>query len=432
MKSISELIPEEEMCIFGFVNNIKNTKYMLFLMVREETGEIQVSIDKTENSEVYTATEGLTRESTVTVWGKLVLNPHVKNGGKEFIPTKLEIETIANPLPIGEESGKSAQIEHRVLSMRFAKNHTAMKVTSAVEMAIYTYWSENEYTIIHTPKLLGTPSESGAELFELEYFGNKAYLAQSNQLYKQMAIQAGFKKFAEIGPSFRADNSNTNRHQTEFTTVDCEIAGPRNVEEVMAEQERLIKFVFASLMKQPKLCTQIKENFGVEIGTPIFTRITFTEAKEILKKIGVLEENAKDFSPEEERQICNYALEKFGAQFVFVTEYPISVRPFYHKRHSEKTTESYDLLYNGIEITTGAVREHRPEVLIKQIREKASELNSPNLEKSLESYIEFFNYGSVPHGGFGMGEARFVQQLLKVESIEDVVFLSRTPNRLYP
>ena len=198
MKSISELIPEEEMCIFGFVNNIKNTKYMLFLMVRDETGEIQVSIDKTENSEVYTATEGLTRESTVTVWGKLVLNPHVKNGGKEFIPTKLEIETIASPLPIGEESSKSAQMEHRVLSMRFAKNHTAMKVTSAVEMAIYAYWRENEYTIIHTPKLLGTPSESGAELFELEYFGNKAYLAQSNQLYKQMAIQAGFRKFAEL------------------------------------------------------------------------------------------------------------------------------------------------------------------------------------------------------------------------------------------
>ena len=216
---------------------------MLFLMVREETGQIQVSIDKTENSEVFAATEGLTRESTVTVWGKMVLNAHVKNSGKEFIPTKLEIETIANPLPIGEESGKSAQIEHRALSMRFAKNHTAMKVTSAVEMAIYAYWSKNEYTVIHTPKLLGTPSESGAELFELEYFGNKAYLAQSNQLYKQMAIQAGFKKFAEIGPSFRADNSNTSRHQTEFTTVDCEIAGPRCVQEVMDEQERLIKLL---------------------------------------------------------------------------------------------------------------------------------------------------------------------------------------------
>ena len=117
---------------------------------------------------------------------------------------------------------------------------------------------------------------------------------------------------------------------------------------------------------------------------------------------------------------------------MFVTEYPISVRPFYHKRHSEATTESYDLLFNGTEITTGAVREHRSEIFIKQIREKAEELNSPNLEKSLESYIEFFNYGSVPHGGFGMGEARFIQQLLKAESIEDVVFLSRTPNRLYP
>ena len=115
-----------------------------------------------------------------------------------------------------------------------------------------------------------------------------------------------------------------------------------------------------------------------------------------------------------------------------MTEYPISVRPFYHKRHSETTTESYDLLFNGTEITTGAVREHRPEILIKQIREKAEELNSPNLEKSLKSYIEFFNYGSVPHGGFGMGEARFIQQLLEAESIEDVVFLSRTPNRLYP
>lgn len=432
MKSIAELIPQEETCIFGFVKNIKNTKYMLFLTVREETGEIQVSIDKEKKPDVFKNAEGLTRESTVTVWGKMVLNDHVKNGGREFIPTKLEIETVANPLPIGEKSGKSAQIEHRVLSMRFAKNHIAMKVTSAVEMAIYAYWSENEYTIIHTPKLLGTPSESGAELFELEYFGKKAYLAQSNQLYKQMAIQAGFRKFAEIGPSFRADNSNTSRHQTEFTTIDCEIAGLRCVEEVMAEQEKIIKYVYKHLMKQPELCSQIKENFGVVVETPIFKKLTFAEAKEILKKIGVLEENAKDFSPEEERQICRYAFEKYGAQFVFVTEYPISVRPFYHKRHSATTTESYDLLFNGAEITTGAVREHRPYVLVKQIREKAKELNSPNLEKSLEAYIDFFNYGSTPHGGFGMGEARFIQQLLKTESIEDVVFLSRTPNRLYP
>lgn len=432
MKSIAKLIPEEETCILGFVSNIKNTKYMLFLMVREETGEIQVSIDKSENPEVFAAAEGLTRESTVTVYGKMVLNAYVRNGGKEFIPTKLEIETIASPLPIGEESSKPAQMEHRVLSMRFAKNHLAMQVASAVEMAIYAYWSQNEYTVIHTPKLLGTPSESGAELFELNYFGKKAYLAQSNQLYKQMAIQAGFLKFGEIGPAFRADNSNTSRHQTEFVTVDCELAGLRSVEEVMAEQEKLIKFVFENLMKQPKLCSQIREYFGVELETPIFWRMTFAEAKEILKEIGVFEENAKDFSPEEERQIGKYALENFGAQFVFVTEYPVSVRPFYHMRHTETTTESYDLLFNGVEITTGAVREHRPEILLKQIREKAAELNSPNLEASLESYIEFFNYGSVPHGGFGMGEARFVQQLLKAKSIEEVVFLSRTPNRLYP
>lgn len=432
MKSISELIPEENTCIFGFVKSIKNTKYMLFLVLREETGEIQVSIDKSTNPEVFNAASGLTRESTVTVWGKMVMNPHVRNGGKEFIPTKLEIETIANALPIGEESGKAAQIEHRALSMRFAKNHTAMQVTSAVEMAIYAYWNQNGYTVIHTPKLLGTPSESGAELFELEYFGNKAYLAQSNQLYKQMAIQAGFKKFAEIGPSFRADNSNTSRHQTEFTTVDCELAGPRRVEDVMEEQEKMIKFVFEALMKQKELCNRIKEHFGVEVETPVFIKMTFAEAKEIMKEMGILEENAKDFSPEEERQICRFAKEKFGAQFVFVTEYPVSVRPFYHRRRTAITTESYDLLFNGTEITTGAVREHRPEVLVQQIREKAEELGSSNLEKSLESYIEFFKYGSVPHGGFGMGEARFIQQLLSAESIEDVVFLSRTPNRLYP
>lgn len=432
-RSLIKDVTTGEVKVSGFVETIRNLKWMVFIILKDESGIIQLTIEKEKmpacEIEVIST---LTKGSTLSAWGTVNNSASVKKGGREILVSKIEIETIAKPYPIGPGASKEMRENWRFLELRNQKNQVLFKAESIIYGAVMEYMQTNGYTVFNTPKLLATPSESGAELFEVNYFNRKAYLAQSCQFYKQMVLQAGFEKFGEIGPAFRADKSNTNRHQTEFTVVDAEIAWPESLETVMKEQENMIKFVFSKLLSHEDLCDQIEKEFGIKISNPSFWIMTFEEAKTILQNLGIASE-AKDFSPEEERVLSKVCVEKYGCEFVFVTHYPISTRPFYHRWNNEGGfTESYDLIYNGREITTGAIREHRYEVLLEQVRCKAKESQNPNLEDSLKEYIQFFEYGAVPHGGFGMGFARFVQSMFKLSNIDEATLLPRTPTRLTP
>jgi aspartyl-tRNA synthetase len=289
------------------------------------------------------------------------------------------------------------------------------------------------------------PSESGAELFELDYFDRKAYLAQSPQIYKQMAIASGFERVFEIGPVFRANKSSTNRHDTEFTSVDCEFAWIDSVEDIMKFEGEWIHY-FLTKVKE-KHGEEIKTIFGREVIVPTvpFPRITMSEAKKIIKFLNyeVPSETKGDLDPTAERLLGKYFAENHDHQFVFVTEFPVSIRPFYHMFASDrKSTLSYDLLWNGLEVTTGAQREHRYSVVVKQAIEKGlvdssaidkdGNVVDEKIPKGLKSYLDCFNYGCQPHGGYGFGFTRMLMNLLGYENVREVTYIYRGVDRLSP
>jgi aspartyl-tRNA synthetase len=276
---------------------------------------------------------------------------------------------------------------------------------------------------------MASPSESHAELFKLEYFETFAYLAQSPQFYKQMAMTAGLGKVFEIGPVFRADPSFTSRHATEFISVDMEMSWIDSHEDVMSFQEQLL--VRAITAVKEKHGEEIKKLYDLDIEIPSvpFPRIPLAEAHKIIEARGYkVPRTDGDMDPEGERKIAQYAKEELGHDFVFLTDYPKHIRPFYHMRKKDDPglTNSYDLIWKGTEITTGAQREHRVEVLVEQAKDKGLD------PEGLSFYIDFFRYGAPPHGGFGMGLTRVVMLLLNLPNIREASFLFRGPNRLQP
>ncbi|MEK7099482.1 MAG: amino acid--tRNA ligase-related protein, partial [Patescibacteria group bacterium] len=243
-----------------------------------------------------------------------------------------------------------------------------------------------------------------------------------------MAMAAGFEKVFEVGPVFRAEPSFTSRHATEFVGYDTEFSYIHSHADVMAEEERTIRYVIQKV--KDRYGDEIAKTYGREVVVPAvpFPKISMKETKEILAGLGVPSEKMGDISPEEERKISEYAKEKYGHEFVFITEYPIEARPFYHMRDEKNPllTKSFDLLWNGLEVTTGAQREHRYDVLISQAKEKGMGI------EQLQFYLNFFRYGCPPHGGYGMGPNRMVMKLLGLDSIRDASFVYRGVKRLEP
>ena len=398
--------------VCGFVDTIRKMKRNRFIIVRDHTGKLQLYIDVSQKPEIADTIDSLTCESTIEVTGTIIENSAVKLGGIEMIPDSITVVSYAKSgLPIS--------------------NDTSLDV---IEHAMREFWTQNGFIEIHSPKIMGTASESGSELFKLDYFGQTAYLAQSPQFYKQMAMSAGFDRVFEIGPVFRANPSFTSRHDTEFTCVDSEISWIDSHEDVMNFEENWINY-FMSKLKE-KLGNEILEQFGIEVSIPSipFPRIPLFEAKDIIKNLGYTSPKKGDLDPEDEKILCNYVKEKFGNDFVFVTDYPATVRPFYHMRHEDnkELTKSYDLLYKGLEVTTGAQREHRYDILKNQILEKQTSENDPKLMDSLKYYLQFFEYGSVPHGGYGFGLTRMIMKLLNLQNVRQVTYLYRGPKRLTP
>jgi nondiscriminating aspartyl-tRNA synthetase len=427
----------ESITLRGFVQTVRNQKAVQFIILRDHTGLIQVVAERSEaNSNLNETISGLTRESAVDVTGTVVSNPNVKLGQLELQLKTLSIESTSDAtLPIDlfgqTETDVDKRLDWRFLDLRQPGNQLILRVQTTVEMAMREFWISNGFLEIHTPKIMGSPSEGGAELFTLEYFGQTASLAQSPQFYKQMAMAAGLDRVFEIGPAFRADPSFTPRHSTEFTSVDMEMSWINSHGDIMAFEEAWLVQVLQTVRE--KHGSEIAETFGVEVVVPTvpFPKVTMQEAQEILRAKGYVppaDTKAGDIDPQGERLLCEYAREKFGHEFIFITDYPIEVRPFYHMRKEEnpQLTKSFDLLWKWMEITTGAQREHRYEVLAKQATEKGVSL------ESIQFYLDFFKYGCPPHGGFGFGLARLLAAMLNQKSIRDVVFLHRGPNRLIP
>ncbi|MFC6356647.1 aspartate--tRNA(Asn) ligase [Luethyella okanaganae] len=433
--------------VSGWVDTVRDQKKVQFIVLRDESGaaqlvnpavrepsvDLQTGADDAASADRFAITEAistLAHGSFITVTGQLKKDERVKLGGLEIKLETLDLVTEALPeTPIAADSGLDKRMDWRFLDLRHPKQNLIFRIQTTFLHALRTYWVDNDFIEIQTPKLMASASESRAELFEVEYFEGKAYLAQSPQFYKQMAQPAGFGKVFEIGPAFRADPSFTSRHATEFTSIDSELSWIDDHEDVMRLHEELIVAGFTAVKE--KHGAEIVELFDVEVTVPStpFPRIPLAEAKRIVAERGYEVPRADaDLDPEGERRIAAYVAETFEHEFVFLTDYASSIRPFYHMRHANdpSLTNSYDLLFNGTEISTGAQREHRVEVLVEQAKEKGLD------PEELGFYLDFFRYGVPPHGGFGMGLARVLMLMLHQASIREVTYLFRGPTRLEP
>ncbi|MBR3842906.1 MAG: aspartate--tRNA(Asn) ligase [Christensenellaceae bacterium] len=423
----------------GFIENLRDGKSMAFLVVKDITGKIQVTVEKEKLPQVAEAVSQLTPDSVVTIIGEAVFTEFVKLGGVEIIPSEIIIESVSDALPIErreipatkkkkavERSSIDQRIDYRWIDLRTEENQLIFKVQSCMTDAMRRFLTERNFIEIHTPKLIGAASESGSDVFEVKYFDRNAYLAQSPQFYKQMAMAAGFERIFETGPVFRAEKSYTNRHTTEFTGFDLEFSYITSFYDVMKMEEELLTYMLKEVNE--KYGEEIKALYGLELIVPTtpFPIMTLAELySELEKEFGytIPEEEKGDLTTEAEKLSYELVKKKFNHEFLFVTDFGAEKRAFYHMR-KDGVPQGYDLIWRGVEITTGAQREHRYDILKAQAEEKG-------LAEDVKFYLDFFKYGCPPHGGFGLGVDRMTMLMLGI-GIKEVMFLFRGPNRLTP
>jgi len=421
--------------VCGWVHVLRKQGGIKFMIIRDITGTVQVVISK-EKPEAFHTAGGLSLESVVRVSG-IPKSEKQAPGGIEIEAQAIEVLSPAQPqLPIQvvEKSGNEAELPLRLdwrwIDLRKPQKALIFKVWTVMEQAFRACCVSRGYIEIHSPKTLVTSTESGSELFEVKYFDRTAYLAQSPQLYKQMAMAAGFEKVFEVGPVFRANPSFTSRHDTEFTMYDVEMSFIESHHGLMDEEEKMMVAMLTAVKET--YGEQIKEAYGQEVTVPTtpFPRLTLREVKLISSGLGVTGERGEDLSPEEEKTISQYVKDKdkHRHEFVFIHEWPASARAFYSMRLESdgKLTKSFDLLFKGLEITSGAQREHRYEQLKSQIQEKGFKL------EPFETYLNFFKYGCPPHGGFAPGPTRILMKIFDVSNVREVTYLYRGVNRLTP
>lgn len=430
----SQVRDAEQIKVQGFVESIRNKKKMAFIVLKDITGKVQVTVEKGENEDLDAAVDAITLDSVITVIGKAVENEYVKLGGVEVLAREIILESVAAPLPIDREEMKGHErssidqrIDYRWIDLRTEKNQVLFKTQTVLVNAMRTFLLDRGFMEIHTPKLIGAASESGADVFEVKYFDRKAYLAQSPQFYKQMAMAAGFERIFEVGPVFRAEKSFTNKHTTEFTGFDLEFSYIDSYRDVMKMEEELLTYALGQI--HDKCGEDIKRVYGLDVVVPDkpFPIVKLADLYAGLEAdfgYVVPEEEKGDLTTEAEHLSYEWAQKHYGSEFLFVTDYDAEKRAFYHMRDENGVPQGYDLIWRGCEITTGAQREHRYEVLKAQCDEKG-------LTEDVKFYLEFFKYGCPPHGGFGLGVDRLTMLILGL-TIKEAMFIFRGPNRLNP
>ena len=422
----------ESVLLKGWVHEIRDLSKMKFILLRDVTGIVQCVI---KDEKLLKEAHQLTLESVIEIKGQVNkaqvkaelarkdVEVHVKEltiiSKAETLPIQVNEKTITTDLP--------TRLDWRYLDLRKPRNLLIFKIWTFMEKAMREFWEQEGFIQIYSPKFMPSPSESGAELFSVDYFGKKAYLAQSPQFYKQMAMAAGFEKIFEIGPVFRANRSHTVRHDTEFTMIDMEMSFINSHEDVMKTEERWIHHFIKRVREE--YGEEIKKVFGTEVVVPKipFPRVTMAEAQKFVRDKGYKGPN-DDLDAEGEKLLFEVIKDKFNHEFVFVKDYPWSARPFYHMRHADKPniTKSFDLIWKGTEVTTGAQREHRHDILVKQAKEKKISL------ELIKNYLDFFRCGCPPHGGFAISPTRFLMLMLNIKNVREATFLPRDTERLTP
>ncbi len=412
----------------GIVFKIKSLKDFSFILIDCDHGLIQT---------VYSGKlpENLKEQSAVIIKGKFT-KANIKD---EFVSLKTEefkieeIRVLSTPSEVMpfDITKKELNINNdilfdfRALSLRHPKIKAIFKIQEGIVRSFREFLYEKGFTEIRTPKIVKSGAEGGANIFELNYFGEKAYLTQSPQFYKEF-LAGVFQKVFEIGPVFRAEKHNTNRHINEYSSMDIEFGPILSFEEIMSLEEELLIYMMNFLKQHYQ-----KELELLKVEMPIIhkiPRIKFEEAKKLLREKYQLNEEDDDLSPQEELKLCEYIKEKFQSEFVFVTHYPESKRPFYamNSKSEFQMTESFDLLFRGVEITTGGQRIHQFQELIEKMTKRKMD------PKNFEFFTNAHLYGIPPHGGFGMGLERLTQKLVGLSNVKEATMFPRDISRLTP
>jgi aspartyl-tRNA synthetase len=416
----------EEVLVAGFAAEAKTMGKIAFVYVRDRSGTVQV-VAFPDNPQ-FNDVGSITKESVVAVRG-VVQESRLKAGGKELVLKQFEIINPSQPnLPIDFSgmipTGLDKRLDFRILDLRNPKVLSIFRVRSQINAAIREFLSKEGFVEMQTPKIIAAGAEGGATLFPVAYYDKKAFLSQSQQLYKQMMLAAGFEKVFEIGPTFRAEKSHTTRHLTEFTHFDFEMAFIDDEDDVLKVLERLFVHVLKSVRKN---CREQLSILGIRLAVPKlpFPRVTHKEAVELLNVAGSNLKQGDDIGSEDEKKLGDIVSKKYKSSAYFLTKFPYSQKPFYIMTDG-CASRGFDFEYRGLELASGGQREHRCEVLKQQIAGKG--LNPDEFE----FYLDAFKYGMPPHGGFGMGVDRFTQAVLQLENIREAVLFPRDSERIEP
>ena len=410
----------EQVTLLGWVHNRRNMGGISFLILRDRSGTVQC---------VYQNTEIPLHESCVEVTGTVV--EHAKApSGVEVQATKLEVITEAldqPPIEISKEdfsANPDTQLEYRHVSLRGVKAQATMRVQAELVKAFRAHLNREGFTEIFTPKLVAAGAEGGANLFEVDYYGRRAYLAQSPQLYKQIMVGV-LERVFEVAPVYRAEQSHTSRHLSEYLSMDVELGFIDSDSDVMDVEEALLK----SIMRQVgENCQHELDLFGADIPNVdvAFPRVPLLEARQIVKDEYGHETGGKDLDPEAERLISRWAKEKHDSDFIFITNYPQAARPFYTYPTDDGLTRGLDLIFRGVEITSGGQRVHEHSVLVEELKKRKMD------PEAFSGYLEVFKHGMPPHGGFAIGAERLTALLLGISNVRFARAFPRDGSRLQP
>ena len=425
----------QEVKIAGWVNVRRDHGKIIFIDLRDASGIIQTVIipdyaeacdtAKKLRSEFVIEMEGIVKERPASA-----RNEKSPTGGVEIEVKNIKIISKPEgelPIDIAEENLNlhlDTLLNYRTLTLRNEKIKSIFKVYGEVLKAYEDIMRSGGFQEIKTPKIVNAATEGGANFFKIKYFDRDAYLAQSPQFYKQAGVGV-FEKVFEIGSVFRAEPHYTTRHVNEYIGMDAEMGFIENLEDVMAELEKAMRHMMKEISKN---CQADLEKYNAQVpeDKPI-PRIKLSEALEILKKEYGKEVENEDIDPESERLICEWAKKEHGSDFVFLTHYPVKLRPFYSMPSSDgKYTETFDLLFRGIEIASGGQRIHDYNQLVDNIKKFGLKPDD------FENYLDIFRWGMPPHGGWGLGSERIVQQILGLKSIKEAILFPRDVKRLTP
>jgi aspartyl-tRNA synthetase len=414
----------------GWVQDIRNLGGISFLILRDRFGTIQITMLKKKlDPTLFESITSLPRESAVAVTGE-VKESKQTGLGLEIIPSGLQVYgEAAAPLPLGVVDKVNAEMDtrlnNRFMDLRKPEVRAVFELKSLMVSLIGEAMRANGFEQIHTPKIGAEGAEGGSTLFKVDYFGRPAFLAQSPQLYKQMLMSTGLDRVYELGPAFRAEHSNTNRHVTEFISFDGEMSWIENQSDIMHMIERILNHVLNGLAERGGRQLSV---LGKEIRVPTspYPVLTYEECLRMVREAGLELADGEDLGTEGEK-IIGDIMSDGGHDLYWITEYPEEAKPFYiMEKEGTPYSFSFDLDYKGQEISSGGQREHRYDVLTDRMRKKGLDPGDFGF------YLDAFRYGMPPHGGWGIGIERLLAKVLDLPNVREAILFPRDPGRLSP